>query len=169
MKWWPNRLNILNRHSKGRQIFTMSKYSLPVILLFVFSLIGVGGCGGSGHPNMVKVNGTVTYGGQPLEKGQIRFVPIEETKGPASGADIVNGQYTVTNRGGVPFGKHRVEIRAYRVDEDAAPVGEFDPGYKPGEKPLEQYLPARYNQQSEFSEVVPEGAKQHEANFDLEE
>lgn len=104
-----------------------------------------------------------------MEKGQIRFVPIEGTKGPTSGADIVDGKYTVVNRGGVPFGTHRVEIRAYRVDEDAQPVGEFDPAYKPGEKPLEQYLPDQFNDRSQLRNVVPEGVKEHEANFDLEE
>ena len=146
----------------------MSKFTIHIDAFLVLSLIVMCGCG-FGQSDVVKVFGTVTYGGQPLGKGQIRFRPIEGTKGPTSGAEIVNGQYTVTNRGGVPFGKHRVEIRAHRPDEDAGPVGDFYPGYEPGDKPLEQYIPARYNTQSELTEVVPEGARTYEANFELDE
>ena len=141
--------------------------TIPVVLLLIPALMGIGGCGRPGHPDHVKVHGTVSIDGQPLEKGQIRFLPIEGTKGPTSGAEIVDGKYSVVNRGGVPFGTHRVEIVAFRVDEDAPPVGELNPGYKPGEKPLEQYLPDQYNDRSQLRNVVPEGVKEHEANFDL--
>ena len=147
----------------------MTKYHTSLISLFFSLIVSLIGCGKSGHPGMVTVHGSVSHLGQPLEKGSIRFVPIEGTKGPTSGADIVDGTYTVVNRGGVPFGTHRVEIRAQRVDENAAPVGEFVPGYEPGEKPLMQYLPVQYNQQSQLRCVVPEDAKDHEANFDLTE
>ena len=146
----------------------MSQYRIQMAGFLVISLMVTGGCGWSGDPNLVKVFGTVTYGDQPLEKGQIRFVPIEGTVGPTSGAEIMNGKYTVTNRGGVPFGTHRVAIRAYRPDEGARPIGENVPGYEPGDKPLEQYIPARYNTQSKLTAVVPQGAKRHEANFQLD-
>ena len=147
----------------------MLKCRLHTSVFLGIVLIVAGGCDWSGHSNVVEVFGTVTYGGQLLDMGQIRFVPIEGTKGPTSGAAIMNGQYTVTNRGGVPFGKHRVEIRANRPNEDAEPVGENVPDYRPGDKPLEQYISARYNTQSELIEVVPENAKNHEANFQLDE
>jgi hypothetical protein len=154
-----------NGQRSGDQAFGLqsSVFGLPPSL--VLFLIVACGCGGPS--DVVQVFGTVTYGGQPLESGQIRFRPIEGTKGPTSGADIANGQYRVTNRGGVPFGKHRVEIRSYRPDEDAAPISDLHPGYEPGDKPLEQYIPDRYNTQSELTVVVPVAAKNHKANFEL--
>ena len=67
------------------------------------------GCGGS--LDIVPVHGTVKFNGRPIPDGQIRFVPIEDTKGPASTGNIVAGEYKIEARGGVPVGKHRIEIR----------------------------------------------------------
>ena len=76
----------------------------------LLSLVAMGGCGKSGL-DKVPLHGTVTFKGQPIPDGEVRFVPIGETKGPASVGNIVDGQYKVDARGGVPVGKHRVEIR----------------------------------------------------------
>jgi hypothetical protein len=45
-----------------------------------------------------------------LTEGTIRFVPIEGTDGPDSGADIKNGYYRIEK--GLRVGKYRVEIQA---------------------------------------------------------
>lgn len=71
------------------------------------------GCGGKGLESRV-VRGTVTYQGEKVETGQIRFVPIEGTPGSVNAAPIVDGQYEITARGGVPVGKHRVEVDAQK-------------------------------------------------------
>ena len=71
------------------------------------------GCGRSG-PQMKVVHGTVLCGGQKVETGSVRFVPIEGTRGPASTATIIDGQYRIDARGGVPIGTHRVEVDARR-------------------------------------------------------
>jgi len=60
------------------------------------------------------VFGTVTCDGQLVETGRVRFVPAEGTKGPASQGTIVNGHYRIDGRGGIPIGRHRVEIVAER-------------------------------------------------------
>ena len=67
------------------------------------------GCGGG--LDVVPVHGTVNLNGKPIPDGEIRFVPIEDTKGPASVGNIVAGEYKIDARGGVPVGKHRIEIR----------------------------------------------------------
>ncbi len=79
----------------------------------LFTIILLTGCGG-GQLDARIVEGRVTSGGEPVELGQIRFVPIDGTSGPASVATIRDGHYRIEARGGVPFGKHRVEIDAQK-------------------------------------------------------
>lgn len=77
----------------------------------VVLLVSVAGCGRSDGPETFIVTGTVTYQGQPVQEGEIRFAPVEGTKGPASGSTIRDGVYTVTARGGVQ-GRLRSTSRA---------------------------------------------------------
>ena len=68
------------------------------------------GCG-TGATEKV-VYGTVTCNGEQVPQGTVRFVPIEGTAGPASTGRITDGEYRIEARGGVPVGKHRVEVMA---------------------------------------------------------
>jgi hypothetical protein len=79
-------------------------------LLLVLSI----GCGRGDLPRRV-VYGNVTCGGEKVAFGEVLFVPIEGTPGPATAAVIVDGRYRAENRGGVPIGKHRVEVSAQRA------------------------------------------------------
>ena len=72
------------------------------------------GCGHGSSLDRRVIHGNVTCGGESVPRGFVRFVPIEGTNGPTTAARIVNGQYRADNRGGVPLGKHRVEIQAQR-------------------------------------------------------
>jgi len=106
------------------------------------------------------VAGNVTYQGRPVEDGRIRFIPIEGTRGPVSGGLIRDGSYSAGHKGGVPVGVHRVHIEAYRRP-------------KPDEvDPLEatakvQYLPRKYNADSELRLRVPSGSKPIAEDFTL--
>lgn len=105
------------------------------------------------------VYGTVSLAGKPIDEGKIFFHPIEGTPGGAMNASINGGKYEVQGKGGVAIGRHRIEIR----------------GFKPG-KPLEngevgaaeQYVPDKYNRQSELIKEVPMGKERVELNFDLQ-
>lgn len=70
------------------------------------------GCGGKGST----VTGTVTFNGQPLEKGYITFTPTEG-KGAPVGGEIVKGKYTAAN---VTPGKNKVLVVSTVVTEQAA-------------------------------------------------
>jgi hypothetical protein len=48
----------------------------------------------AGCAQETSVSGTVTFNGQPIERGSIRFVSTEK-QGPTFGAVIKNGKYTV--------------------------------------------------------------------------
>jgi hypothetical protein len=84
-----------------------------ISLAMFFALVLSIGCGRSDLRRRV-VYGAVTCGGEKVAFGEVLFVPIEGTRGPATAAVIVNGQYRAENRGGVPIGKHRVEVSAQR-------------------------------------------------------
>lgn len=83
---------------------------LRTVLTLGLAMVIAGGCSKS-LPTKV-IHGAVTYRGQRVQTGSVRFVPIETTQGPASRATIMDGQYKIDARGGVPVGKHRVEVFA---------------------------------------------------------
>jgi len=125
-----------------------------------------GGCGRNG-PERVIITGTVTYQGEPLEHGEIRFIPIEGTKAPVSGAAIDGGEYVVSGRGGVPVGTHKIEIVAHRVDPKYAGSADSLSQDVDGAPPRQQYLPERYNVHTELQIVIEPGSREIISNFDL--
>ena len=81
-------------------------------LLLVFASLAVlslAGCGGHKYQG-TSLSGSVTVGGQPIEKGTISFVPTGD--GPVVSAPITNGSYTTEER--VPVGKVRVTFIAIK-------------------------------------------------------
>ena len=116
------------------------------------------GCGPSG-PERVPLSGTVTYNGKPIADGRINFMPTKESAVPMSGAVIENGQYRVDAKGGVPVGTHTVRIEAYG--------GSPAPGQvlKPGSRP--QYLPRKFNVNSQLEITIEPGSGEMTKNFEL--
>jgi len=113
------------------------------------------GCSGNAGLEMAVVNGDVKYAGKPIEDGLIRFCPIESTRGPANVARIVQGHYEMTARGGVPVGKHRVKITAFKESAAAQPLPEGLPGAEHSVLPKKQFLPPKYNSRSILEAMVP--------------
>lgn len=109
------------------------------------------GCGDTG--NRQAIEGTVTIDGQPLDEGQITFLPQEGTEGPTAGAPVHNGKFVVAQEQGVFAGHFRVEITAVR------PTGKTiaDPETDQVIDDVEQYLPDRYNRESELTAEVKPG------------
>jgi hypothetical protein len=118
--------------------------ALATALLVVTAL----GCGQSSDLDKVIVRGTVTLDGQPIPNGELRFVPINGTRGSISGGPIKDGSYVAQGRGGVPIGEHRVEIKAFRPAMKAGQPTEPEGG------PAEQYLDKRYNDQSTLTAKI---------------
>lgn len=110
--------------------------------LMSIALLTLAGCGGG--PREYGVHGTVTFDGQPVEKGEIRFLPAG-TQEAAYGGAIENGKFECK----VTEGQKRVEITATR--EAATPAPDGLPDYV-------SYIPAEYNTQSTLkAEVKPSG------------
>ena len=77
------------------------------------------GCG-DGRPPRVPVSGTVVIDGQPLARGNIKFVP--EGGRPSAGSIGKDGKFTLTcydgNDGAIP-GMHRVQVASNRIISDS--------------------------------------------------
>lgn len=112
------------------------------------------GCGASN--NAVRVSGTVTYQSQPVEAGEIIFIPAD-TNLPSVAGKIEQGKYTCE----VPKGENQVSVTAFREVP-----GKFDTS-NPGQKnPLmEMYIPQKYNSKSELKASVD--APKDDLNFQL--
>ncbi len=134
----------------------MSKL-LPLSLTLCLSLAG---CGGGDGIERLLVSGGVSYADQPVEKGQIRFIPEQGTRGPVTIASIDGGRYDTSSSGGVPLGSHRVEIKGYDAHEyQTAPTG-------PGSPPVKQRLPNKYNRNSELT-VTLDSKSSRAQDFEL--
>ena len=102
--------------------------------------------------------GTVTLDGQPLSEGTITFLPQSGTAGPTAGGTITMGRFSVPAEKGTFSGAFRVEITAQRktgrrINSDTA-AGMVDQ--------REQFLPARYNRESQLTAEVKPGPNQFE-------
>ena len=148
---WPGRLRFCdNKTTEGLDMLVDFSRGLLFLLVSV-ALLTLAGCGGGG-PAEYAVTGTVTFDGQPVEKGEIRFLPAG-TQGTAYAGAIVNGKFECK----VTEGQKRVEMSATR--EAATPAPDGLPDYV-------SYIPAEYNTQSTLTaEVKPGGGNTF--TFDL--
>lgn len=99
---------------------------------------GLTGCGGDGK---VPVAGKITWNNEPIAKGHIAFMPVNPAQTPDATA-IVGGNFSLR---ALP-GEKRVEVFADR------PVGAPDPVMRL--QRYEQYIPTRYNEQSELKVTI---------------
>ena len=111
--------------------------------LVVFAL----GCGG--QSDRAGVSGSVTVDGQPVEEGSITFVPDAQTGGPTAGDTIEQGNYAVSAESGLAPGKYRVQIKATRKTGRRVKDGFPHPPDDLVDE-VEQFLPPRYNTQTEL-------------------
>jgi len=125
--------------------------SSKLIVVAFFGLLVAAGCGDSRRQS---IEGTVTLDGAPLTEGQIRFAPLPGTSGPTTGSPITDGKFTIPQEGGSFAGKFRVEITARRMSNKKM----MDPESGKMVNVFEQYIPPRYNRQSELTADIEAGA-----------
>jgi hypothetical protein len=111
------------------------------------------GCGPGNGLTMGRVSGLVTYNGQPVEFGEVLFLPDSEkgTNGvPSMGSIGKDGTYIMSTQesgDGVIAGYHKVGIRALdatKVGQDETP--ELDPSAATGKELLANRVNKRKNQ-----------------------
>jgi hypothetical protein len=95
---------------------------------------------------MRTVTGDVTFDDTPVAEGSIKFVPDDKNL-PPEGDTIKNGKYQVK----LKPGRYKVEIRAIReIPGKKGPMGT--------EAATEEYIPAKYNEQTELTADVGKGS-----------
>jgi hypothetical protein len=89
---------------------------MRIILLLLLPLLA--GC--DDRPRRVPVSGVVTIDGQPLDRGNIKFVP--QNGRPSAGAIGEDGRFTLTcydGNDGALLGTHRVQVASNRIISDS--------------------------------------------------
>ena len=127
----------------------------------------IAGCG-SGDIERIPVSGTVTFQGQPVAAGQVLFFPVEDTQTPMTGAMLLDGRYEANAKGGVPVGSHRVKILGYRYHPKIVRSGQAPETVDLGDMlPKQQYLPAKYNQDTQLKVTLEPGSRPLSKDFKL--
>jgi len=131
--------------------FGPRRYGLCALALFLLV-----GCGG----NRAAVKGKVTFNGEPVESGNIAFVPAGD--GPRASGEISGGTYSIDADHGPGPGKHKVEV--YWNKKTGKKVG------TPGDTEVKmdetrQIIPFKFNAQSELTADVKSGSNTFD--FDL--
>jgi len=138
-------------------------------LMMCSLVVAACGCGGPRGPERAEINGIVTLDGELLEHGGLQLFPAEGTQGPTAGSQIIDGKYHVAQEEGPVLGTYRVVITAVRKTGKKVPLGpeSLSPNAPPTATvdDVEQYIPARYNKQSELTVEIESGT--NEADFTL--
>lgn len=99
---------------------------------FAGMLLLLAGCGGDGRPSLVKVTGTVTLDGQPLEGAMVALKLVTDDKSkyqrPSSATTDAQGKFTpqtYVKDDGLPVGKYKVGI------QKKEPVGGLPKNFDP--------------------------------------
>ncbi len=131
--------------------FARSRVGLAGILLVAMV---ASGC--SRVPRRLALEGRVTVDGVPLESGAMAWIPIEQTGGPTCGGSITAGRFSIPAPEGARAGEYRVEITASRLSDraDSMSLDGTTMAYS-----MIQYLPARYNAESELVATVRSSGK----------
>lgn len=121
---------------------------------------------GCGKPASMRVWGQVTWEGKPVEGGSIVFSPVEDTPGPSTGANIVDGKYDVAEKGGPrPAGVYRVEITGVKKTGK-----KITPPKSEGNQLVDELaplIPPEYNTRSTLKVTISLDPKQNEIDFNL--
>lgn len=80
-----------------------------------------GGCGPAGLPDMVPIQGNVTYRGAPLAEGELRYIPEDPSAGRMARGKIREGRFALTTArrdDGVKPGKYQIVVIAYGPERE---------------------------------------------------
>jgi hypothetical protein len=123
---------------------------IVVVIAALIMLATSAGCASRG-PERFEVSGTVTLDGAPLADGDILFRPQPGTQAPTVSGRIASGEFDIPAEQGPLAGSYTVAITAER------PTGRKVRADILGEETTdqyEQYLPPRYNDQTELTADV---------------
>lgn len=139
------------------------------ICVGLYSLLLLSGCGGKKGPEMVDINGTVTYKGVPIKEGAIRFVPETGETTRVTPVQITDGKYAASGDRGLAVGKYTVEFHSYEDDlKKSADPAQDGGDVMPGMVVKKELLPEKYHKKSTEKLAVPSGSGSLTKDFKLE-
>ncbi len=128
-------------------------------VLAVSALLVMASCGSDdGLGKRYPVSGTVTYNDNPLEKGEISFIPEDAKSNVGASGTISKGSYTLStggNQDGAQAGKYKVTITA-KEDYLARAKADFQ---KESKKEEVNYIPPQFVAKAEAAakSLIPAG------------
>jgi hypothetical protein len=149
-----------------------------VVAMAGLGLVTVLGCGDdTGLAQRYPVSGTVTYNGDPVEKGRIDFIPTQAEGRPASG-EIVDGKYSLTTAvsddGALP-GPYKVTVTSVEVDSTQlkaiAKGGPFhhDKTFAKAVRNAKRLVPSKYQLADTSGLTATVKAGSNSSDFDLKD
>ena len=133
-----------------------------LLLVFLVPTLALGCQGQQEGPARGALAGQVSLEGESIQDGRISLIPIDGTKGPASGGTISLGKYSIPANKGPVIGRHRVEITASR--KTGKQLKAMPPATGTMDE-MEQYIPSKYNTTSTLTTEIKQG--DNTANFNL--
>lgn len=135
---------LLSESREGSRPCRFSALVLSLTLTVSAALIS--GC--ADNNGRCSVSGSVTFEGQELKEGYLVLRPLGN--GQTHGAKIRQGQYHIERENGLLPGDYSVEIKAMRSIGDR--YIDSETGIETQDR--EQFLPAKYNSQTELRMAV---------------
>jgi hypothetical protein len=131
-------------------------------VLPIFFLAALSGCGGAG--GVVKVNGTLTYKGQPMSNVALDFTP--ENGRPSTGVTDAQGHFKLIydqKTEGAVVGKHKVSVRP----GPPSPTEDAVPGMQNPKTPEMAELLSKYSyDKSKIEVTIDKNTKDLPLNWD---
>lgn len=144
-----------------------------LLVLPLFAILAVVGCGGGNQLKTNKVSGTVTLDGQPVEGANLGFSPVNTSEGtPAGGRTDAAGRYRLQTPlgkadAGTTPGRYKVTISKAKM----VGTGQFrtgDQGKRVEDQQSVQLMPAKTADiKTTDIEVTVENKGENVFNFDL--
>jgi len=126
-----------------------------LLLLLCSSLLPLG-CGpGNGR---LRVSGTVTVDGQPLQAGSIRFRPAPGNSAGSAGGRIADGRYQIAAAQGLLPGEYLVTIEATK--KTGKQIDDPQMGL------IDELAPVEFNETGQLTATISAGSG-NVHNFDL--
>jgi len=107
------------------------------------------------------VKGTVTFDGKPVDNGMALFVPESGVEGPPVPVTIVDGKFEVPASAGPTVGRNGVQITATKK------TGKIITFQGEQNEEIVQYIPARYNEQTDLKVTVSVDEAENQFEFPL--
>ncbi|MEZ6077454.1 MAG: hypothetical protein R3C09_15470 [Pirellulaceae bacterium] len=138
------------------------KNILPTLGCFVFLSIVLVGCGSQNYEGEKRypLSGKVTFNGEPVDRGNISFLPMNPDSQRVAGGKIEDGAYSFEEEYGANAGQYKVEIRWQKKTGDT-----FTDAFGNVDDVRVEAIPAEFNTATTLTADIGAGKTY---DFDLE-